>query len=209
MTKAASRASRKPETAPVAINNFAVVEGIGNIRKLNGQAIAGFAKSRIKLHQALFASVYHAMRFQDTTLVTELWNGLGNEVNKRNGIGVWLEAFTNLKQRKAKDGTMQWLKPKDETSVAFKVEEAKAMPFWDMPGVDKKNSEMPNLLNAMGALFSKFSKLDKDNKLSTVDHARLAWMKAAAERFSKDIAPTLKAELTTEVPFEETAPANA
>lgn len=162
---------------------FTVVEGIGNVRKLNNNAIAGMAKHRAVLHAALYCSVFHATRFNDTTLVSELWNGLGQETNKANGVAVWLREYTNLSLRTAKDGSKQWLKPKDVSSVEFEAEAAKATPFYRMPEVEKKNETVPEFDKLFNSMIARFAKLATDGKIEAKVAARVNYVKAAYDKF--------------------------
>ena len=155
------------------IQVYPTIKGKIEITKAIKSVISSIAKTQPKLHQALFSAVIHAMETNDTTGVSMLWNGVGNSVNKKNGIAIWLKAYTNLSLRKAKDGEIQWLKPVKDKQVTFKMEGID-MPFYDMPEVDKANKPF-DLFTAFRALVSKAEKKAEGEEV--LPEAQLAFLK--------------------------------
>lgn len=181
------------------IENYPIISGRKEAISLINKVIKSYAKARPAMHQALISAVNHAETTRDTTLVTMLYDGLGDELNKGKGIATWLREFTNLEYRKAKDGSKQWLKPTSQPDVSFD-KAGIVTPFWEMNQV-KKDNEVPSMTNALQGFFSRFTKLNQEHKLSPVDAARLDYLKNAAGTFSAKEAIKYASEVVT-VPAE-------
>lgn len=164
---------------------YPIVKGAANIEKLIKSTQKGYATLKPKLHQALLSATLHAVDTNDTTLVTRFWNSCGNEINKRNGIATWLNNATNLQYRKAKDSTMQWLKPKKENATTFDTT-YQNVPFYDMPKVDKANSSAPfSFFASLERLMDKAENLRTAKKLDEYSDKLLQAISKAEKDFLK------------------------
>ena len=167
------------------------------------KAIKASASQRILLHLCLVGALEHAVGDGngDTTLLSRLYNGLGNETNKAKGIATWIKTYTNLKYSAAKDGTEQWLKPKGEALLVHVGYDA--TPFYDMPKVEEDNKPwdfdvlLQKLLKSAADRYEKktLSKEQLEEALA-ITEARELYLKRKATRKAKD-------NTSTEVPFAQ------
>ena len=160
------------------LKTYPQIEGKAKIASHNNNVVKGFGKLKPKLHQGLFSAVQHAVATQDTTLVTALWNGLGGEVNKGKGIATWLNTYTNLMLREGGDGLKQWLKPKKDKVVTFKLEGIET-PFYDMDAVNDANEKVPDFDKSILALIGKYTKLVKEGKVDAAIGEKLQAVRGA------------------------------
>ncbi len=165
------------------------------------RAIKASTSQRVLLHLCLVGALDHATGAGngDTTLLSKLYNGLGNETNKAKGIYLWIRKFTNLKYSKAKDGTEQWLKPKKEALIVTAGYEA--TPFYEMPEVDKANKPF-DFHAALSALLERAEKKVKELPPEQVEE-----LTAIAAFFKRKSKFNKKAYASTEVLFEAALPA--
>lgn len=165
---------------------FPIIKGAANIEKLIKSTAKSYTALKPKLHQALLSAAMHAVDTNDTTLVSRFWDAFGNEINKRNGIAKWLGEYTNLQYRKAKNGTMQWLKPKKENAVTLD-EMAKDMPFYSMPAADKANNSAPfSLHNLLERLLTRAENKQSEGKLNDYETKELTAINKAYKAFIKN-----------------------
>jgi hypothetical protein len=162
------------------------------------KAIKTSTTQRILLHLCLVGAIDHATGpgNGDTTLLSRLYNGLGNETNKAKGIATWIKTFTNLKYKTAKDGSEQWLKPKGEALHVFVGYDS--TPFYDMPKVEADNKPWD-----FDALLQKLLKGASDRyekkQLSADQLEEALAITAARDEFLKR--KTANNPVDTEIPF--------
>lgn len=187
------------------IRGLAIVRGQKPIEALNKKVIKASETYRAMLHQALVSCVAHAVAYRDTTLLTALYDGIGNETNKGKGIATWLRAHSNLDYRKGKNDVPQWLKPQATPDVLLYNVDANGepvldnagkripvaiedwngidTPFYNMAKVEKDN-EVPSIAKAFEHLFAKYGKMLDKGLLSVADAARFAYVKQAYADFN-------------------------
>lgn len=102
-----------------------------------------------RIHAVLFAAAAHAVEHKDGSLVTNLWNSLGNSVNKKNGIGQWLNKYTSLRLSTDKAGVAKWLGKSKEYTLDVKAE---FIAFYDMPEAEKLNSQPFDIIESLLSL---------------------------------------------------------
>lgn len=206
--------TKKTETNSMTIRGLEIAIGDGAVSKAVNLAIKASSNYRSILHVALVSAVAHAIEYRDTTLLSKLYAGLGNETNKGKGIATWLRAHTNLIYTETKTadgqktGIYQWLKPKSNPNVELYnldaegkpvVTVAKAripvnlgdwqaidVPFYNMVQVAKDN-EVPELVNMIEAFFTKVNSMVKQGKITKpVDLARIEFLQKAKDQFSTE-----------------------
>jgi hypothetical protein len=111
-----------------------------------------------KIHSALVACLHHALANSGgTDKLNNLYSKLGDHINKRNGVDVWLREFTSLEYRKNKAGTNMWLFKKGDKVF---MEEGAITPFYTMKKVKQGNKPAPELFAAFVGLIARFEKLE-------------------------------------------------
>ena len=149
----------------------------------------GYAKYKPMLHAALVGCALHAVKHNDASKLTSLYNGLGDEINKKNGIMKWIEKFTSLQYKKNKAGVFMFIgKTVNKKNEYAFVIEGEAIPFYDMPEVKKANKPF-DLLEAFKHLVERAEKKE-DLPIAQADF--LARLKA--------LVPVIT--LNDEIPFE-------
>lgn len=160
-----------------------------------------------RIHAVLVACAYHAVQHKDASLVTNLWNSLGNSVNKRNGINSWLRKYTSLTLGKDASGVPRFLGKNKEYTFDTAGEN---VAFYAMPDSDETNSLPFDLVKAFMSLIKR---AEAANKKGTIKNAKAralftAVEKVAIEYLPKEDKPTAKASTPVKPRKQGTRPAN-
>jgi hypothetical protein len=141
----------------VAVETKAINTAIKAVHKSTG-ALAP------RIQAAMNACAFHMVEHKDASLMTNLYNGLGNAINRKQGMLVWITAYTSLEYKKDKSGNYKFLGKNKE--YTFQIEGEK-MAFYEMERV-KKLAEPFSLIAAFGSLVAsaerKLEKLDDTEK---------------------------------------------
>lgn len=136
-----------------------------------------------QIHAVLFAAAAHAVEHKDGSLVTNLWNSLGNSVNKKNGIGQWLNKYTSLRLTTDKAGVAKWLGKNKEYTLDVKAE---FIAFYDMPEAEKLNSQPFDII---ASLLSLVKRAEKAHEKGEIKGAKPEALFNAVEKLAMEYAP--------------------
>ncbi len=177
----AAAAAVTPETALDWQNGEAIDKAIRSF-----QTRWDKANFKQEIHELLVACARHAVHNKGADKLTNLWNALDNSINKRNGVGKWIAAFTSYELRKDKAGTVKFLAKTDAKGNKMHTldEEGANVPFWMVDGVDKANSKPFSLVEALTGLIKKADKkaeTDFDKSLLDTLHSVVDGLKATTK----------------------------
>ncbi len=179
--KAKAKAAKKVKTALDWQDGEAIDKAIKSF-----QTRWNKANFKQEIHELLVACALHAVHNNGADKLTNLWNALDNSINKRNGVGKWIAAFTSYELRKDKAGTLKFLAKTDAKGNKMHtfVEEGVNVPFWMVDGVDKANSKPFSLVEALTGLIKKADKkaeTDFDKSLLATLHSVVDGLKATTK----------------------------
>lgn len=136
-----------------------------------------------QIHAVLFAAAAHSVEHKDGSLVTNLWNSLGNSVNKKNGIGQWLNKYTSLRLSTDKAGVAKWLGKNKEYTLDIKAE---FIAFYDMPEAEKLNSQPFDII---ASLLSLVKRAEKAHEKGEIKGTKPKALFNAVEKLAMEYAP--------------------
>lgn len=141
-----------------------------------------------RIQAVLIACAYHAVEHKDASLVTNLWNSLGNSVNKRNGINAWLRKYTSLVLTTDKAGVAKFLGKNKEYTFDIAGE---TVAFYDMPEVEAANSKPFDIIAWLGTAVKR---IEAANKKGEIKGAKPKALFFAIEKLADEYAPKEEAK---------------
>ena len=179
--------------------------------KAINKEIASVAKSSAalapRIQACLAACAYHAVDHKDCSLLTNLWNSLGNSINKRNGINAWVRKYTSFTLTTDKAGVVKFLGKNKEYTFATAGE---FIAFYDMPEVDKMNSQPFDIIASLLSLVKRAERAHGKGEIKGAKPKALfnAVEKLAMEYSPKDEKPKSIASTPVKPRKAGTRPAN-
>ena len=151
------------------------------IKSVIGQS----AKLGPRLHAVIVACALHSVEHKDASLLTNLYNGLGNSVNKKNGINIWVRKYTSLILKPDKAGILKFIGKSKAYTFDLAGEDN---PFYDMPEVEAAAQPF-DLMAMFNRLVTK-----AENKKDEITDATQVLLLSKLEAISKEFTPVAPAK---------------
>ncbi len=172
------------------MNTFKYTDAVKKIAidtKAINNEIAAVAKTSSalapRIQACLAACSFHAVEHKDCSLLTNLWNSLGNSINKRNGINAWVRKYTSFMLTTDKAGVVKFLGKNKEYTFDTAGE---FVAFYDMPEVDKMNSQPFDII---ASLLSLVKRAEKASEKGEIKGTKPKALFNAIEKLATEYAP--------------------